>query len=56
MLLNCTGYGTSNDRTPVNDVLEGARWYGTIMAYFNIIKAITQERERKRCGPYKDSL
>jgi len=46
MLLNCIGHGTSNDRTSVNDVLEGAQWYGTIMAYFNIIKAITH-RDRQ---------
>lgn len=42
MLLNCTGYGTSNNRTSVNDVLETAQWYGMIMAYFNIIQAIPQ--------------
>jgi hypothetical protein len=46
MLLNCIGYETSNERTSVNRVLEGARWYGTIMAYFNIIKAITH-RDRE---------
>jgi hypothetical protein len=46
MLLNCIGYRTSNDRTSVNDALERAQWYGMIMAYFNIIQAITQ-RDRQ---------
>jgi len=54
MLLNCIGYGTSNDRTSVNDALERAQWYGMIMAYFNIIQAITQ-RDRQET-PSKDSL
>jgi len=46
MLLNCIGYGTSNDRTPVNDALERAQCYGMITAFFNIIQAITpRDRE-----------
>jgi hypothetical protein len=46
MLLNCIGYGTSNDRTSVNNALERAQWYRMIMAYFNLIQAITQ-RDRQ---------
>lgn len=42
MLLNCIGYGTSNDRTSINDALERTQWYGMIMAYFNVLQAVTQ--------------
>ena len=56
MLLNCICYGTSNDRTSVNDVLERAQWYGMIMAYFNIIQAITQRQTGNTVGPSKNNL
>ena len=56
MLLNCIGYGTSNDRTSVNDPLERAQWYSMLMPYFKIIQAITQRNRGIAADPSQGSL